>query len=94
MQWFQRGDHPRVLDMKLCREDSVFRWPRPDDERCPACGIGKEGHGLIAMSGPERAPTPGYRMVCPGDWVIDDGDKCYPCKPDEFKQRWEAIPPQ
>ena len=50
---------------------------------CRRCEKRTEKHGII--------PTGiGCYIVCPGDYIIKDKDKYYPCKPDRFEIEYEA----
>ena len=49
---------------------------------CWWCRKGMDKHGTI--------PTEeGCYIVCPGDYIIKDKDKYYPCKPDRFEMMYE-----
>ena len=49
---------------------------------CDWCGNRMDKHGII--------PTEeGCYIVCPGDYIIKDKGKYYPCKPDRFKMMYE-----
>lgn len=67
-QWWKHGDHPAVRN----------RLPGvPGDTRCGYCGDRAHTHGWL------DTPDGGYG-VCPGDWVVPDGQGGYRrLKPEE-----------
>jgi hypothetical protein len=106
-QWFKNGDHPLdyaedrpfmengVLTSKsgeFFREKGweggvvrYFRHPAVDGQtECVHCGQTMHDHGWIDV------PVNGH-IVCPGDWIVSEGDAVYPCKPEVFEARYEAV---
>lgn len=87
-QWFKNGDHaldykdrPEAKEHKW--EGSVVRyWRDPFIEGssvCEACGEVMDKHGWI-----DKAPT--GRTVCPGDFIVELGERdYYPMKTEVFK---------
>ena len=71
-------------------EDEIVRYYRTPAERacleaCYFCGHPMDAHGWIAEGEIER----GYgHMVCPGDWIVVDGEKITPLKPEEFLESY------
>jgi hypothetical protein len=88
-QWFKNGDHPQ--DGEPSMEGAVVRYFRhpvvPGERSCEHCGAKMHDHGWIDT-------LEGGHIVCPGDWVITGvkGER-YPCKPDIFKQTYDATGP-
>ena len=61
IQWFQLGDHVAVSQHIVHLYKPEFQWD------CLKCGENMAVHGTIE--------TPkGPRTVCPGDWIMDEGD--------------------
>lgn len=96
VQWFKNGDHPEddptrggtILNGEY-REGKVVRYyrnPMIDGQKtCPLCSNIFHNHGFIDT-------LEGGHIVCPGDYIITGtAGKKYPCKPDIFKQTYEAV---
>ena len=95
-QWFKNGDHPKdaceIFDAgkdPFQGEGKIVRYYRhPDDNanrHCDKCSNIMHLHGWIDT-------LEGGHIVCPGDWVITGVQgEYYPCKPDIFKQTYEAV---
>lgn len=97
-RWQKNGDHP-LDDVWRPFEDTgtiptepregaivrYYRHPRVDgNSTCHNCGQIMHFHGWI-----ENAVTD-YN-VCPGDWVITEGDSHYPCKDFIFQACFEKV---
>jgi len=76
-QWHKNGDHKDVLP---------YRSPlEPEDAICTLCGRPVRDHGCVKT-------FEDMRPVCPGDWIIDDGEgKRYIRKPDVFDATYEKA---
>lgn len=61
----------------------VDRKPWPE-------GVVGKNNGIV--DGEFIVQTPDdYHIISDGDWIITEGDKKYPCKPDIFEQTCEKI---
>ena len=98
-QWFKNGDHPKDNCFRPFeetgrvpsqpREGEVVRYYRnpgvPGDSDCRQCNKTMHNHGWIDT-------LEGGHIVCPGDWIITGiKGEFYPCKPDIFKNTYEAV---
>lgn len=101
-QWFKNGDHPQdncevIVPASygepgepFLSEGEVVRYFRHPEvsgsHSCPHCGKTMHDHGWIDT-------VQGGHDVCPGDWIITEpsGNGYYPCKPDVFALKYEAI---
>jgi hypothetical protein len=101
VQWWKNGDHPldhvgeivkaawgpdyERLEGELVR---FFRHPAfPGASTCEDCSKTYHAHGYLDTA-------QGGHKVCPGDWIIPESHsagKFYPCKPDVFESRYEAV---
>jgi hypothetical protein len=100
-QWFKNGDHPqddifrRFEDTGIKptkpREGKVVRYYRHPHvnglETCSHCGICFNNHGWI------DTPNNGY-TICPGDWIVNQNGKYYPCNPNVFMNIYEKCKDQ
>lgn len=48
-----------------------------DEKQCSLCGMSMKFHSEIIIDG-------GTKVVCPGDWIVDDGVAKFTVKPDVF----------
>ena len=74
--------NPSDDGQRKCGAVFVGDEPKPDGV---GCGCKMHDHGWIDT-------LEGGHIVCPGDWIITGvkGER-YPCKPDIFAARYEAI---
>jgi len=96
-QWFKNGDLPEdgaetfkkgefkgeLLEGKVVR---YYRRPGVAGEhKCGKCSHTMHNHGWIDT-------LEGGHIVCPGDYIITgvQGEH-YPCKPNIFKETYEAV---
>ena len=97
-QWFKNGDHSKDnrdtfihsgTGKPFLGEGKIVRYYRHPDvnpqETCKHCDEIMHEHGWIDT-------LEGGHTVCPGDWIITGiKGEFYPCKPDIFKETYEAI---
>lgn len=95
-QWFRNGDHPED-GPRADREGQVVRYFRHPgynglavhgdltDSHRPECRNIMHDHGWI------DSPQGGH-VVCPGDWVIRDGDgRFYSANPVALREAFEEA---
>ena len=94
-QWHKNGDHPNDYDGQTNRakkekwEGKVVRYFRrpyvSGSKECEQCHAIMHDHGWIDT-------LEGGHIVCPGDFIITGvrGER-YPCKPDIFRETYEAV---
>lgn len=82
------GPVPEDVPTYTRREGAVVRYYRhplvPGGSTCNKCDWLMHQHGWIDT-------RPDGITVCPGDWVITDGDRHYSFKPDIFDCRFELV---
>ena len=86
--WDAGSKHPKVRNF-MSRDGAPSDIPNPPACRIPSCGKHMEEHGWIddVVDG----QTTGGWLVCPGDYVVDDGEAYYTCKPTLFERIYTKV---
>jgi hypothetical protein len=86
-QWLKNGDHPK--DGDPATEGEVVRRYRNhgmDGDAICTCGHKFSDHGWIDQDNEGHC-------VCPGDWIVNNGDYRYCVWDDaDLRANWEEVP--